>query len=97
MGSIISNERIIEIIHAMRLIKNPDEIEKIEQATRVSRLAFESIEKMMQPGIYEYEIEAEFGRVLRAHHMTEAYPTIVASGKNSCILHYTSHSRKLEQ
>ena len=95
-GNIISNERIIEIIHNMRLIKNPDEIKKIEEAAKVSKLAFESIEKIIQPDMYEYEIEAEFARVLRAHHMTEAYSTIVASGPNSCVLHYTNHKRKLQ-
>lgn len=46
--------------------------------------------------MYEYEIEAEIARIFRAHHMTEAYPSIVASGVNACTLHYTRHDRKFE-
>ena len=46
--------------------------------------------------MYEYEIEAEIARVYRSHHLTEAYPSIVASGPNTCVLHYTAHTRQLE-
>jgi Xaa-Pro aminopeptidase len=46
--------------------------------------------------MYEYEIEAEIARVFRSHHLTEAYPSIVASGPNTCVLHYTDHTRKIE-
>ena len=28
--------------------------------------------------------------------MTEAYPSIVASGPNACTLHYTRHDRRIE-
>lgn len=47
--------------------------------------------------MYEYEIEAEIARVYRSHHMTEAYPSIVASGPSACILHYTAHTRQLAE
>ncbi len=46
--------------------------------------------------MYEYEIEAEIARVFRSHHLTEAYPSIVASGPNTCVLHYTAHTRQLQ-
>lgn len=47
--------------------------------------------------MYEYEIEAEIARVYRSHHLTEAYPSIVASGPNTCVLHYTTHTRQLAE
>ena len=47
--------------------------------------------------MYEYEIESEFARIFRSHHLTEAYPSIIASGANSCILHYTAHTRQLAE
>jgi Xaa-Pro aminopeptidase len=46
--------------------------------------------------MYEYEIEAEIARVFRSHHLTEAYPSIVSSGPNTCILHYSAHTRQLQ-
>jgi len=55
------------------------------------------VEQIIKPGMYEYEIEAEFARIFRRYHLTEAYPTIVASGPNACTLHYTSHNRKIEE
>ncbi|MBC7503679.1 aminopeptidase P N-terminal domain-containing protein [Candidatus Gracilibacteria bacterium] len=83
-------------IHSLRLIKTPYEIDKIRKGISVSQEAFTSIHSMMRPGIYEYEIEAEIARVFRSHHLTEAYPSIVASGPNACILHYTAHTRQLQ-
>ncbi len=47
--------------------------------------------------MYEYEIEAEIARIFRKYHLTEAYPTIVASGQNTCVLHYTEHSRQIKK
>jgi Xaa-Pro aminopeptidase len=46
--------------------------------------------------MYEYEIEAMVAYQFRLHHGVEAFPTIVASGPNSCILHYTQNTRKIE-
>lgn len=85
------------IIHSLRLIKTPDEIEKIRKAIRVSHEAFAHVEKIIKPGMYEYQIEAEIARIFRKYHLTEAYPTIVASGPNTCILHYTEHSRQIKE
>jgi Xaa-Pro aminopeptidase len=82
-----------KILHNQRLIKTPDEIEKIKCAIRISHTAFAHVEKIIQPGMFEYEIEAEFARIFRCHHLSEAYPTIVASWSNACILHYTDHTR----
>jgi len=46
--------------------------------------------------MYEYEIEAMIAYGFRRHHGTEAFPTIVASGVNSCTLHYTQNTRQIE-
>ncbi len=46
--------------------------------------------------MYEYEIEALIAHGFRRHHGTEAFPTIVASGPNSCILHYTKNTRQIQ-
>ena len=45
--------------------------------------------------MYEYEIEAEIARIYRSHHLIEAYPSIVASGPNTCTLHYSKHTRQI--
>jgi Xaa-Pro aminopeptidase len=47
--------------------------------------------------MYEYEIEALVAYGFRRYHGTEAFPTIVASGPNACILHYTKNTRQLQE
>ena len=93
----IAQDEIKSILHSLRLIKTTNEISKIRKAIAVSQEAFSHIESMMRPWVYEYEIEAEIARIFRSHHLTEAYPSIVASGPNACVLHYTAHTRQLEQ
>jgi Xaa-Pro aminopeptidase len=51
-----------------------------------------------RPGLYEYEVQAALEFVFRRHGSPRnAYPSIVASGPNACILHYTENSRRLEE
>ena len=46
--------------------------------------------------MYEYEIEAMIVYQFRLHRGIEAFPSIVASGSNACILQYTANNRKIE-
>ena len=41
--------------------------------------------------MYEYEIHAELLHEFIKSKSNEAYPSIVAGGKNACILHYTDN------
>jgi Xaa-Pro aminopeptidase len=86
-----------ELLTRMRLSKTPDEIVKIRQAITITNRAFERVKKEIQAGMYEYEIEAIFAHEFRKHHVTEAYPTIVASGSSACTLHYTKNTRRIEK
>lgn len=95
--SIIDPTIVTQKIHELRLIKTPQEIEKMQKAMRTTKTAFDYIASILQPGMYEYEIEAEIARIFRKNQMTEAYPSIVASGPNSCILHYTQSSRQMHR
>ena len=54
-------------------------------------------QEMAKPGVYEYEIQAEMERIFRKHGGNgPAYPSIVASGANSCILHYIENNRQMQ-
>ncbi len=87
---------ISEILDTLRMIKLDEEIACIKHSIKVTHTAFDSIQARIHPGMYEYEIEGIIAGVFRSHHLTEAYPTIVASGKNACTLHYTKHDRRIE-
>ncbi len=84
------------LLKLLRIIKTPEEIDCIREAIRVTKVAFDLVRNSVKPGMYEYEIEALISSIFRSYHLTEAYPTIVASGPNACTLHYIRHDRKIE-
>ncbi len=86
--------RLSPFISAMRQIKQAEEIEQMKQACRITRDGFVRALKFIKPGVKEYEIEAEFTHeFFRQGSSGHAYPPIVASGINTCILHYnTNHN-----
>jgi Xaa-Pro aminopeptidase len=85
------------IIGELRCIKNSYEIEMICEAIDITHEAYSYIREHIKPWMYEYEIEAMIAYIFRKHHTIEAFPSIVASWGNSCILHYTHHSRILQE
>ncbi|MDP6141369.1 MAG: Xaa-Pro aminopeptidase [Arenicellales bacterium] len=84
------------ILHELRLIKKADEIRAIRKAVAVSVAAHQQAMACCQPGMREYELEAELEYTFRrsgAHY--PAYPSIVAGGANACILHYIENNARL--
>ena len=84
-----------QILHKMRLFKQPDEIEIIKQAAEISATAHRQAMLTSQPGMTEYGVQAEIERCFRQHGCEPAYPSIVASGENACVLHYIENSDEL--
>ncbi len=82
---------ISEILFEMRRIKNKFEIKQIKTAAKISSKAHIDLIKNCKPGISEYELEANFINICMKNKCEQAYPAIVASGKNSRILHYTKN------
>ncbi len=84
------------IITRIRTVKNPEEITKIQNCIRITESIYQEVLSQVKPWMYEYEIEAIIAYGFRRHHGTEAFPTIVASGVNSCTLHYTQNTRQIQ-
>jgi Xaa-Pro aminopeptidase len=74
----------------MRMTKSSDEIDKIYRSIEIVQHAQDAIAKMIRPGVYEKEIQALIEYVFISSGATAAFPTIVGTGNNSTILHYTS-------
>ncbi|MEL6158083.1 MAG: aminopeptidase P N-terminal domain-containing protein [Cyanobacteria bacterium J06623_5] len=86
------------LMQQFRRVKSPYEIEKIRQAIAISVEAHNAAREMVRPGIYEYEVQATIENIFRrAGAMGPAYPTIVASGHNACILHYVENDTQLQE
>ncbi len=89
---------IDKILHEMRMVKSADEVSIMRQACEISARAHTRVMKMCRPGLWEYELEAELMyEFYKSGSHSQAYNNIVASGPNSCILHYRENSRQTEK
>jgi Xaa-Pro aminopeptidase len=85
------------ILNPLRLIKSETELGMMRQAIAITVEAHNLARDLAKPGRYEYEIQAEMERLFRLKGGDgPAYPSIVASGDNACILHYTENTRQLQ-
>lgn len=85
--------RLARLMHRLRVEKSEDEIELIRHACEITRTAFLRSVKKVKPGVNECEIEAEFAHEFIRNRARFAYPPIVASGANSCVLHYLQNDQ----
>jgi Xaa-Pro aminopeptidase len=85
------------IIHELRLRRSPAELARHRRACEIASEAHIEAMRYARPGMYEYEVQATLEFVFRRRGSPRnAYPSIVASGPNACILHYTENNRRLE-
>ncbi len=94
-GELVSLEHIV---HEMRLFKSAAEQKLMRKAAQISAKAHIRAMQTCQPGLYEYQIEGEIIHEFFQHGLRHvAYPSIVASGKNACVLHYVDNKDKLKK
>ena len=83
------------ILQKQRSIKDNIEIELIKTACEITKMGFLRVLNFIKPGVWEYEIEAEFSHeFLRNRSRKFAYTPIIASGRNSNFLHYTYNNKQ---
>lgn len=84
-------------LHEMRLFKTANEIKMMKNAAEVAAKAHQRMMQFCQPELYEYQLEAEFIHECMMNGCRElAYPSIVGSGENGCILHYTENNAQMK-
>jgi Xaa-Pro aminopeptidase len=85
------------ILHKMRLIKSAKEIAIMRKAGKISAQGHKRAMQACQPGLYEYQLEAEILHEFAMHGARyPSYNTIVGSGNNACILHYDTNTDRLK-
>ena len=83
------------ILQRLRSVKEPIEIDLIQKACDITEKGFRRILEFVKPGVWEYEIEAEFiHEFLRNRSKKFAYTPIVASGNNANVLHYVENNQQ---
>lgn len=84
------------ILDEMRLFKSPAEIALLQKAVDISACGHLSALQNCAPGMNESELDACLSYEFKRHgaaHM--AYPSIVGSGANSCVLHYIANNKEM--
>lgn len=88
---------ISSIIGKMRRKKSQYEIEEIYNAIDCTMTAHESVASIIKPDSYEYQIQAGIEFIFTETNARPAFPSIVAAGANSTILHYNENKDKLKK
>ena len=87
-------ERSAPILAALRTSKSDIEIQLMQKASDITEKAFRRVLKFVKPGVTEYEIEAEITHEFIRNTAVHAYNPIIASGSDSCILHYNDNNKE---
>ena len=87
--------RLAPIMQDLRIVKSSMEVDLIKRAGNITDKAFRRLLGFIEPGVWEFEIEAEiFHEFLRHRSRGPAFETIVASGVDSCTLHYVKNDKQ---
>ncbi|PIR19743.1 MAG: hypothetical protein COV48_00305 [Elusimicrobia bacterium CG11_big_fil_rev_8_21_14_0_20_64_6] len=93
----ISPAKLRDALDEMRAVKTEGELSLMRRANAVSGSAHAAVMKATRPGKREYELQALFdAHCLKAGFKHLAYPSIVAAGVNSAVLHYRKNDAALK-
>ena len=85
------------VLHEMRLFKSAEECAILRRAGEITALAHTRAMQTCRPGMFEYQLEGEIHHEFNRHGARyPSYNTIVGSGANGCILHYTENESKMQ-
>ena len=85
------------ILQQIRGVKEPEEIALMQTACDITEKGFRRILEFVKPGVWEYEIEAEFlHEFVRNRSKGFAYTPIIASGANANVLHYVENNQQVK-
>lgn len=83
------------ILQNIRGVKEPEELELMQTACNITEKGFRRLLQFVEPGVWEYEIEAELlHEFVRNRSKGFAYPPIIASGNNANVLHYLENNKQ---
>lgn len=87
---------ISAIVASSRRRKDLAEIERMYHAVEITEFAHEGAVEAIKHGVSESEVQASLEYIMIAACARPAFPSIVASGKNSTVLHYNKNNGTLK-
>lgn len=89
-GHAIKN--IFPVIAEMRMQKDEDEVALVRDAIAITDKALQHVMKTLEPGMAEYQAQANFEYTIRYNGAEgTSFPTIAGSGANGTMLHYETN------
>lgn len=85
------------ILSELRIVKEPEEIERIKQACKVADAGMKAAVQAVKIGVTESQVAAAAEHAMRDAGAEEFYRTYVASGPRTNIAHGLPTTRKLEK
>ncbi len=83
------------ILQQIRGLKESEELDLMQQACNITEKGFRRVLGFLQPGVWEYELEAEYlHEFIRNRSQGFAYTPIIASGNNANVLHYVENNQQ---
>jgi Xaa-Pro aminopeptidase len=90
--------RAAPIMAKLRRVKQKREVELMQRACDITEKGFRRVLEFVKPGVWEYEIEAEFIHEFISNRSKGfAYTPIIASGKNNTVLHYLDNNQQCKE
>jgi len=83
------------LLHDMRLYKSRAEISAMRRSAKIAVSAHQRAMAKVEPGMFEYEVEAEYVHEFRRQDAANSYIPIVGTGANACTLHYVDNNAQL--
>jgi len=84
------------VFASVRVVKSAEEIEHLRKAAEITGEAFNALLRNTKPSMMEYELEAHLDYTYKKNGCRDrAFRTIMASGKNACVLHYGDNDCKV--
>ena len=83
--------RLARLLHPLRVVKSEIELDLIRKACALTEQGLRRVLGFVKPGVSEAEVEAEFAHEFTRNGGAFAYPPIIASGRNACVLHYVEN------
>lgn len=85
---------IYDILASMRLVKSEEELVQLREACRITGEGWVEMLRSVRPGMGEWEIEALLSAAyIRRRARKFSFHPIIASGKDTCVLHYISNHK----
>jgi len=87
-----------QTLHDLRLVKDARELDRLKRAVEITCDAHLAAMRSLKPGMFEFEVEAVLSYAfLRKGSRRPGYASIVASGPNATVLHYTANNCQIRE